>query len=133
MAMMVDDDGDDEDDSGGYGGGGGKSDNVTTVTGTVALGLAAVAVAKATMMTTSSMPSHFDRWKAWSQLVLRVNQYNGASDSHKKNFAIWSKNGKIGPHHDSLYCAQMAQTLNVVLRRCLPLRRSRDPQLIKGR
>ena len=34
---------------------------------------------------------------------------------------------------DSLYCAQMAQTSIVVLRRCLPLRRSRDPQLIKGR
>ena len=32
------DDGDDEDDDGGYGGG--KSDNVTTVTGTVAMGLA---------------------------------------------------------------------------------------------
>ena len=43
------DDGDDEDDDGGYGGG--KSDNVTTVTGTVAMGLAVVAVAKATMMT----------------------------------------------------------------------------------
>ena len=35
--------------------------------------------------------SRFDRWKAWSQLVLRVNQYNGASGSNKKNFAIWSK------------------------------------------
>ena len=34
----ADDDGDDEDDDGGYGGG--KSDNVTTVTGTVAMGLA---------------------------------------------------------------------------------------------
>ena len=34
----ADDDGDDEDDNGGYGGG--KSDNVTTVTGTVAMGLA---------------------------------------------------------------------------------------------
>ena len=42
------DDGDDEDDDGGYGGG--KSDNVTTVTGTVAMGLAVEAVAKATMM-----------------------------------------------------------------------------------
>jgi len=29
--------------------------------------------------------SRFDRWKAWSQLVLRVNQYDGASDSNKKN------------------------------------------------
>ena len=37
------------DDDGGYGGG--KSDNVTTVTGTVAMGLAVAAVAKATMMT----------------------------------------------------------------------------------
>jgi len=34
----ADDDGDDEDDDGRYGGG--KSDNVTTVTGTVAMGLA---------------------------------------------------------------------------------------------
>jgi len=34
----ADDDGDDKDNNGGYGGG--KSDNVTTVTGTVAMGLA---------------------------------------------------------------------------------------------
>ena len=45
----ADNDGDNEDDDGGYGGG--KSDNVTTVTGTVAMGLAVAAVAKATMMT----------------------------------------------------------------------------------
>ena len=44
-----DDDGDDEDDDGSYGGG--KSNNVTTVTGTVAMGLAVAALAKATMMT----------------------------------------------------------------------------------
>ena len=37
------------DDDGGYGGG--KSDKVTTVTGTVAMGLVVVGVAKATMMT----------------------------------------------------------------------------------
>ena len=37
------------DDDGGYGGG--KSDKVTTVTGTVAMGLAATALAKAMMMT----------------------------------------------------------------------------------
>ena len=37
------------DDDGGYGGG--KSNNVTAVTGTVAMGLAVVAVAKVTMMT----------------------------------------------------------------------------------
>ena len=37
------------DDNGGYGGG--KSDNVRTVSGTVAMGLAVAAVAKATMMT----------------------------------------------------------------------------------
>jgi len=42
-------DGYDEDDDGGYGGG--KSDNVTTVTGTVAMGLDVAAVAKAMMMT----------------------------------------------------------------------------------
>jgi hypothetical protein len=45
----ADDDGDDEDVDGSYGGG--KSDSVTTVTGTVAMGLVVVAVAKATMMT----------------------------------------------------------------------------------
>jgi hypothetical protein len=45
----VDDDGEDEDDDGGYGGG--KSNNVTTVTGTVAMGLVVAAVAKVTMMT----------------------------------------------------------------------------------
>ena len=45
----ADDDGDYENDDGGYGGG--KSDNVTTVTGTVAMGLAVAAVAKARMMT----------------------------------------------------------------------------------
>ena len=42
-------DGYDEDDDGGYGGG--KSDNVTTVTGTMAMGLDVAAVAKAMMMT----------------------------------------------------------------------------------
>jgi len=45
----ADDDGDDEDNDGGYGGG--KSDNITTVTGTVAIGLVVTAVAKAMMMT----------------------------------------------------------------------------------
>ena len=45
----------------------------------------------------SSMPSRFDRWKAWSQLVLRVNQYDGASDSNKKIFAIWSKIVRLDP------------------------------------
>jgi hypothetical protein len=44
-----------------------------------------------------SMPSHLDRWNAWSQLVLRVNQYDGASDSNKKNFAIWSKMVRLDP------------------------------------
>ena len=42
--MQDDNDGDDEDDNGGYGGD--KSDNATTVTGTVAMGSVAVAVAK---------------------------------------------------------------------------------------
>ena len=45
----ADNDGDDEDGDGGCGGG--KSNNVTTVTGTVAMGLAVAALAKATMMT----------------------------------------------------------------------------------
>ena len=67
------------------------------MTGTVAMGSAVVAVAKAAMMMTSSMPSHLDRWKAWSQLVLRVNQYDGPSDSNKKNFAIWSKMVRLDP------------------------------------
>ena len=43
------------------------------------------------------MPSRFDRWKAWLQLVLRANQYDGASDSSKKNFAIWSKIVRLDP------------------------------------
>ncbi len=43
------------------------------------------------------MPSRFDRWKAWSQLVLRVNQYDGELDSNKKNFAIWSKMVRLDP------------------------------------
>ncbi len=43
------------------------------------------------------MPSHLDRWNAWSQLVLRVNQYDGASDSNNKNFAIWSKMVRLDP------------------------------------
>jgi hypothetical protein len=51
----------------------------------------------------------------------------------QQEFCYLVQNGKIGPHHDGLYCAQMAQTSIVVLRRCLPLRRSRDPQLMKGR
>jgi hypothetical protein len=49
----------------------------------------------------------------------------------QEEFCDLVQNGKIGPNHDGLYCAQMAQTLIVVLRRCLPLRYSRDPQLIK--
>ena len=44
----ADDDGDNEDDVGSYCGS--KRDNVTTVTGTVALGLAVAVVAKATMI-----------------------------------------------------------------------------------
>jgi hypothetical protein len=43
------------------------------------------------------MLSRFDRWKAWSLLVLRVNQYDGASESNKKNFAIWSKMVRLDP------------------------------------
>ncbi len=43
------------------------------------------------------MPSHFNRWKAWSQLVLRVNQYDGASDSNNKKIAIWSKMVRLDP------------------------------------
>ena len=43
------------------------------------------------------MQSRFDRWKAWSQLVFRVNQYDGASDSNKKFFAIWSKMVRLNP------------------------------------
>jgi len=50
------------------------------------------------------------------------------------HLAIWlKKDAKIGPHNDDLYPAQMAQTSIVVLRRCLPLRQSRDPKLIKRR
>ena len=48
-------------------------------------------------------------------------------------FCYLVQNGKIGPNHDGLYPAQMAQTSIVVLRGCLPLRPGRDPQLIKGR
>jgi hypothetical protein len=42
------------------------------------------------------MQSRLDRWKAWSQLVLRLNQYDGASDSKMKNLAIWSKMVRLG-------------------------------------
>ena len=42
------------------------------------------------------MQSYLDRWKAWSQLVLRLNQYNGASDSKMKNLAMWSKMVRLG-------------------------------------
>jgi len=49
----------------------------------------------------------------------------------QEEFRYLVQNGKIGPNHDGLYPAQMAQTSIVVLRRCLPLRRSKDPQLIK--
>ena len=51
----------------------------------------------------------------------------------QEEFCYLVQNGKIGPHHDGLYLAQMAQTSIVVLRRCLPLWPSRDPQLMKGR
>jgi hypothetical protein len=51
----------------------------------------------------------------------------------QEEFCYLVQNGKIGPHHDGLYCTQMAQTSIVVLRRCLSLRRSRDPQLMKRR
>ncbi len=43
------------------------------------------------------MQSRLDRWKAWSQLVLRLNQYDGASDSKMKNLAMWSKMVRLGP------------------------------------
>ena len=43
------------------------------------------------------------------------------------------QNDKIGTNLDGLYPAQMAQTSIVALRMRLPLWRSRDPQLIKGR
>ena len=58
-----------------------------------------------------------------------------AHQTATRRILLFGPNGKIGPHHhhDGLYPAQMAQTSIVVLRRCLPLRRSRDPQLIKGR
>jgi hypothetical protein len=56
-----------------------------------------------------------------------------AHRQQQEEFCYLVQNGKIGPHHDGLYPAQMAQTSIVVLRRCLPLRPSRDPQLIKGR
>ena len=49
----------------------------------------------------------------------------------QEEFCYLVQNGKVGPNHDGLYCAQMAQTPIVVLRRCLPLWHSRDPQLIK--
>jgi hypothetical protein len=44
-----------------------------------------------------SMPSHFARWKAWLQLVLRVSQYKGASDSKMKNLPILSKMLQLAP------------------------------------
>jgi len=80
------------------------------------MGSAVVAVAKATMITTSSMPSRFDRWKAWSQLVLRVNQRWHIRQQQEEFFYL-VQNVKIGPNHDGLYCAQIAQTSIVVLRR----------------
>ncbi len=43
------------------------------------------------------MPSRLDRWRAWSQLVLRLNQYDGASDSKMKNLAMWSKMVRLDP------------------------------------
>ncbi len=63
----------------------------------------------------------------WGELVRwRIRQ-------QQEEFCYLVQNGNIGPHHDGLYCTQMAQTSMVVLRRCLPLWRSKDPQLIKGR
>ena len=53
------------------------------------------------------MPSHLDRWNAWSQLVLRVNQYDGASDSNKKNFAIWSKMVRLDDLAIALYLVEV--------------------------
>ena len=55
------------------------------------------------------MPSHLDRWNAWSQLVLRVNQYDGASDSSKKNFAIWSKTFELDALAIALYLVKVDQ------------------------
>ncbi len=51
----------------------------------------------------------------------------------QEEFCYLVQNGNIRPNHDGLYCAQMAQTLIVMLRRCLSLRHSRYPQLIKWR
>jgi hypothetical protein len=57
----------------------------------------------------------------------------GGIRQQQEEFCYLVQNDKIGPHHDGLYWAQMAQTLIVVLRRCLPLRPSRDQLLVKGR
>ena len=65
--------------------------------GSSAVAAAVAAATSSALYSLCSMPSHLDRWKAWSQLVFRVNQYNGASDSNKKNFAIWSKMVRLDP------------------------------------
>jgi hypothetical protein len=36
-------------------------------------------------------------WKVWSQLLLRMNQYNGASDIKMKNFVNLTKMLQLAP------------------------------------
>ncbi len=37
------------------------------------------------------MPNHFARWNLSSQLLLRLNQYEGTSERKIRNLAIWAK------------------------------------------
>jgi hypothetical protein len=72
------------------------------------------------------MSSHLDRWKAWSQLVLRLNQYDGASDSKMKNLAMWSKMVRLDPTMMFSTAPKWCTPSIRVSRRQLPLWRSRD-------
>ncbi len=79
------------------------------------------------------MPSRLDRWKAWSQLVLRLNQYDGASDSRMKNLVMWSKMVRLDPTMMFSTVPKWCTPSIRVSRRRLPLRRSRDQLFNKRR
>jgi hypothetical protein len=66
------------------------------------------------------MPSRFDRWKAWLQQVLMLYQYDGASDSSKKNFAICSKTFEFEDDAIDLYPVEADQMITKDVRTMYP-------------
>jgi hypothetical protein len=66
------------------------------------------------------MPSRLERWNAWLQQVLMLYQYDGASDSKKKNFAICSKTFEFEDDAIDLYLVEADQMIAKDVRAMYP-------------